>query len=268
MIGQFESPSIVPALLGLFRNVIQAWNHPLLLPTIFLEHHMYRTRASTNYGNVIDETVRIERELRVTKVGQNTHSISDGKGKDLRAKTEELTVLINTHSTRIPFTSRSPDWNLKCSEFTLKLLSQLQPYLPEHHKMHHELEGLLEFNLGLAEVAVDDIASVRERMALQLSVLQCAPWRELLGLPPYSLPPWPPWSSAGVDGVAKLLPHTYTNRIRSRLARCAKLNLTAAIRTRGARTIVLLEEVNNILYVYYLIYRYFIKTTPRCKAWR
>jgi hypothetical protein len=97
---------------------------------------------------------------------------------------------------------------------------------------------------------------------------QCAPWRELLGLPPYSLPPWPPWSSAGVDGVAKLLPHTYTNRIRSRLARCAKLNLTAAIRTRGARTIVFLEEVNNILYVYYLIYRYFIKTTSRCKAWR
>jgi hypothetical protein len=129
---------------------------------------MYRTRAFTNYGKIIDETVRIERELGVTKVGQNTYSISDGKGKDLRAKAEELTVLINTHSTRILFTSRSPDWNLKCSEFTLKLLSQLQPYLPEQHKVHHELEGLLKFNLGLA---VDDIASVRERMALQLSVL-------------------------------------------------------------------------------------------------
>lgn len=92
---------------------------------------------------------------------------------------------------------------------------------------------------------------------------QCAPWRELLDPPPYSLPPWSPWSSAGVDGVAKLLPHTHTNRIRRKLERGAKLNLTAAIRTRGARAIVLLEEVNNTLYIYYLIYRSSIKTTSR-----
>jgi len=132
---------------------------------------MHRTRAFTNYGKIIDETVKIERELGVTKVGQNIHSISDGKGRDLRTRAEELTVLINTHSTRILFTSRSPDWNLKCSEFTLKLLSQLQPYLPRQHEAHHELKGLLEFNLGFAEAAVDDVASVRERMALQLNVL-------------------------------------------------------------------------------------------------
>ena len=92
---------------------------------------------------------------------------------------------------------------------------------------------------------------------------QCAPWRELLGLPPYSLPPWSPWSSAGVDGVAKLLSHTHTNRMRRRLERGAKLNLTAAIRTRGARAMMLFEEVNNILYIYYLIHRSFIKTTSR-----
>jgi hypothetical protein len=81
---------------------------------------------------------------------------------------------------------------------------------------------------------------------------QCAPWRELFSLPPYSLPPWPPWSSAGVDGVAKLLPLTHTNRMRRRSARGAKLNLTATIRTQGARA-MLLEEVNNILYIYYLL---------------
>ena len=168
---RFEPRSTVPALLDLFRNAIQAWNHPLLLPSILLEHHMLRTRAFTNYGKIIDETVKIERELGVTKVGQKNPSISNGKGRDLRTRAEELTVLINTHSTRILFTSRSPDWNLKCSEFTLKLLSQLQPYLPAQHEAHHELIGLLEFNLGLAEAAVDDVASVRERMALQLNVL-------------------------------------------------------------------------------------------------
>jgi hypothetical protein len=77
-------------------------------------------------------------------------------------------------------------------------------------------------------------------------VMQCAPWRELLSLPPYSLPPWPPWSSAGVDGVAKLLSPTHTNHMRRRSARSAKLNLTATIRMQGARA-MMLEEVNNIL---------------------
>jgi hypothetical protein len=106
-----------------------------------------------------------------------------------------------------------------------------------------------------------DEGEVSALMHESMGSSQCAPWRELLDLPPYSLPPWSPWSSAGVDGVAKLLPHTHTNRIRRKLERGAKLNLTAAIRTRGARAIVLLEEVNNILYIYYLVHRSSIKTT-------
>lgn len=133
---------------------------------------MYRTRTFTNFGKIADETVKIEKELGVTKVGQDIGQYIAGReGKNLRAKAEELTVRINTHSTRILFTSRSPDWNLKCSEFTLKVLKKLRPYLPEQQKVHHELKSVLEFNMGLAEAAVDDIASVRERMALQLSVL-------------------------------------------------------------------------------------------------
>jgi hypothetical protein len=66
---------------------------------------------------------------------------------------------------------------------------------------------------------------------------------KLLGFPPYSVLPW---NSAGVDGVAKLLPHTHTNRMRHRSARSAKLNLAAAIRIKGAQAMVLLEEVTNI----------------------
>lgn len=132
---------------------------------------MYRTRAFINYGKIIDETVKIEKELGVTKVGHNIYSLSDGKGRDLRARAEELTVRINTHSTRILFTSRSPFWNLKCSQFTLALLEKLQLYLPGHPEAHQEINELLEFNIGLAEAAVDDIKSVQERMTLQLNVL-------------------------------------------------------------------------------------------------
>jgi hypothetical protein len=54
---------------------------------------------------------------------------------------------------------------------------------------------------------------------------------------------------------------SHTNRMRRRSARSAKLNITATIKTRGARAIMLLEEVSNILYLYYLIHCSFIKIT-------
>ena len=44
-------------------------------------------------------------------------------------------------------------------------------------------------------------------------------------------------------------------------ARGTKLNLTAAIKTQGAQAMVLLEEVNIIFYIYYLIHHLFAKTT-------
>jgi hypothetical protein len=49
--------------------------------------------------------------------------------------------------------------------------------------------------------------------------------------------------------------------MRRRSVRSAKLNLTAAIKTRGARAMMLLEEVSNILYIYYLIHSSFIQIT-------
>jgi hypothetical protein len=56
--------------------------------------------------------------------------------------------------------------------------------------------------------------------------------------------PWPPWSSTGVDGVAKLLPCTHTNRMSRRLACGAKLNL-AAVHCKGedeVRSLILLAS--------------------------
>jgi hypothetical protein len=167
------SPSFeVPKLLDLIRSVPHIWSHPLALPSLVLSHHMSRTRAYINHG-AADETVAIEGELGVTKVGQKTDrpQLSDCKGPDIRFKAEELTTRINTHSTRILFTSRSPDWNLKGTQFLLNLLVYLEPYLPDLIGANHELKELLETNIGFADAAVDDVKNISSRMALQLNVL-------------------------------------------------------------------------------------------------
>jgi glutamate-1-semialdehyde 2,1-aminomutase len=99
--------------------------------------------------------------------------MSAAKGPDVKIRAEELTTRINTHTTRILFMSRSPEWNLKCSRFLLDLLTHLEPKLCDLSAtpMHNELKELLESNMGFAEAAVADTKSTTARMALQLNVL-------------------------------------------------------------------------------------------------
>ena len=165
-----RDPTVVQWL-ELLRNAAHAWDHPLLLPSLYLEHHMHRCRTFIYEGTIINETVNIERELGVVKVGHDGE-VSERRGKEFRSRAEELTVRINTHSTRLNYTSRAPTWNLDCSKFVLKLLDPLQQHLqPSQQEAHQELKDLLEFNTGLAETAVYDVESIRERMKLQLNVL-------------------------------------------------------------------------------------------------
>ena len=155
---------------------------------------MDRIKAFCDHGTAMKETVDIEWKLGVTKVGQSNYIIPDDNAtgelhfrvdpdkyptpqeystspKLQRHETEELRVRINTHSTRMLFTSRSPQWNMACSNFIQKLLDELEPHPPGRTKAHHMLEEQLEYNLALAESASSNIATVQERIALQLQVL-------------------------------------------------------------------------------------------------
>jgi hypothetical protein len=170
----YTPPVPIPGLLELLRSVSYAWSHPLLLPSLLVSHHMSRTRDYINHG-AADETVAIEFELGVTRVGQKDSmaAMSAAKGPDVKIRAEELTTRINTHTTRILFMSRSPEWNLKCSRFLLDLLTHLEPNLRDLSAtpMHNELKELLESNMGFGEAAVADTKSTTARMALQLNVL-------------------------------------------------------------------------------------------------
>ena len=136
---------------------------------------MHRTQAFISHGSIIERTVTIERELGVTRVGRSGYTsptqLTSSMKKDLRLRAEDFTVRINTLSTTILFTAQSPEWNSKCSQFSLGLLKQIEPCLPDRYEIHHELKELLEHNIVSAEVSSAAISSIRERMTLQLNVL-------------------------------------------------------------------------------------------------
>lgn len=178
----------------------RAWDNPLLLPTLFLSEHLNCMNVFCTKGNVLMETFRIEQALGVTKVGQSGYfaketmlSPQSTKGSQMQAQhmhgptrtaplrnartmtreeTEALTVRINTQSTRVAFTARSPQWNVACSHFILEVLHEIKQHLgPSHAASQHECKQLIEHNIILAEAAASNIAVVKERMELQLNVL-------------------------------------------------------------------------------------------------
>lgn len=204
----------IVALVQSIKAGFLAWDHPMLLPCLFLSEHLNRIIFFTTHGKVLTETVDIEAQLGVTKVGHSVYRENAGRGPDAwqpndppnglgktnpiashrnnvgiplrnrivpksaptltltREETEDLIVRINTQSTRIVFTARSPDWNLAGARFILKLLDEIAPRLvPSHRHSQHECRQLLEHNITLAEAAASNIAVIRERMALQLAVL-------------------------------------------------------------------------------------------------
>lgn len=198
--------SAVHSPIGSFVRSIQAaiaqWDHPMLLPCLFLSEHLSRINIFCTQGKVMSETVSIEHQLGVTKVGQSAYLTKEAKASNLsrldstsyiqptgnpdnpflpgvgsarflsREETEDLTVRINTQSTRVAFTARSPEWNLACARFLLKTMADTERYLAHSHaQSQHECEQLLEHNITLAEAAASNIAVIKERMALQLDVL-------------------------------------------------------------------------------------------------
>ncbi|KAF2729631.1 hypothetical protein EJ04DRAFT_580480 [Polyplosphaeria fusca] len=171
--GPLPGSSKPPTFLELLQSTAAYWTHPLLLPILLLQHHTRAIRAFVNHGTLVRETVAIERSLGVTRVGHNYTDAAhtNNQARTLRSKAEELTIRINTHSTRLLFTSRSPAWNHAASLWMLKLLKDVEAHVPEQREAQGELRAALEFNAGLAEAAVDDVANMKERMALQLNVL-------------------------------------------------------------------------------------------------
>lgn len=175
-----DPPVQHPGLITLLRNAAVAWDHPFVLPCILLADHIRRTKIYCDFGSVLKETLAIEHDLGVTAVGRNVHTIPSGSRIEAekpsgsvhsfeRSKVEELTVRINTQSTRILFTLRSPKWNRDCSSFLLASADEVAKVTKP--SIHREMTQLLEYSVNLGEAVHSHCETMKERMNLQLNVL-------------------------------------------------------------------------------------------------
>jgi hypothetical protein len=153
------------------------WTHPLLIPVILLEEHIYRANAFRAKG-LSSQTTRIESQLGVT----NSGVLSGGKAsfdpvvvRRLMGNDEariQLTSLLNTTITNATLFIASMKWDPRYCQFLRNVCDQIQEFRPQTPPgLGRELKETID-TLECAVISCSESAeSIRQRLELQLSVV-------------------------------------------------------------------------------------------------
>jgi hypothetical protein len=124
-----DSPSV--EIFELIRAVPHLWGHPLLLPTILLQHHVYRTEHFCT--NHLDDRVGyVQRRLGMSRAGRLINlpgPYEDPVGKksikDTKVNLHTLTGEMNTVITEIIRFNHVSDWECDCIDFLSRTLDEI-----------------------------------------------------------------------------------------------------------------------------------------------
>ncbi|OBT65658.1 hypothetical protein VE03_05529 [Pseudogymnoascus sp. 23342-1-I1] len=162
---------------GLIKSAISLWTHPLLLPVILLEEHLFR--ANEFKSCVLSRnTTSIEFRLGVTQSGRLSNSRSPFGLAELRelmgneeARIETTALLSTTMTDTIHFITNLK-WDHRYCKFLHAVCSQIKE-LQVSRLTHSERE--LKASIDTLECATastsDHAVSIKERLDLQLSML-------------------------------------------------------------------------------------------------
>jgi hypothetical protein len=124
-----DSPSI--EIFDLIKAVPHLWGHPLLLPTIILQHHVYRTEHFCTI-HLEDRVGYVQRQLGMSRAGRLNGlrgPYEDPAGeksiKDTKVNLHTLTGEVNTLITETIWFNRVSDWECDCIDFLSHTLDEI-----------------------------------------------------------------------------------------------------------------------------------------------
>ena len=162
---------------GLIKSAVSLWTHPLLLPVILLEEHLFRANEFKSYA-LSRNTTSIEFRLGVTQSGRLTGSRDSFGLAELReligneeARIETTTLLSTTMTDTINFIA-SMKWDHRYCKFLHSVHSQIQELqVPRLTCSERELKASIDTLECTTESVSDHAISIKERLDLQLSVV-------------------------------------------------------------------------------------------------
>lgn len=160
----------------LIRSTVSLWTHPLLLPVLMLEEHIFR--ASSHKATLAHNTTVLESQLHVTKSGRltdNTNSFGSKKLKELMRNEERrvvLTTLLNSATTDTINFIATFKWDHRCCKFLHQTCNRIGKFQQEAlTNPSRELAELLNFLECKASSITEHAESLELRLNLQLNVV-------------------------------------------------------------------------------------------------
>jgi hypothetical protein len=164
----------------LIKATVSLWAHPLLIPVILLEEHLFR--ANEFRGKELStKTTQLESQLGVTRSGRlaGRASFSSSNLRELMGNDEArigLTSLLNTTLTDAISLIGTMKWDSRYRQFLDHVCDQIQQFHPQTLKSSgRELKESIDTLECVTKSCSEHAELIKQRLDLQLSVVTFTP---------------------------------------------------------------------------------------------
>jgi hypothetical protein len=158
-----------PRISKLIKSTSSYWRHPLLLPVILLEDHVYN--ADRYKGRDLSiRTMRLERQLGVTKAGRNVNSLDSFNVEKLDRKT--IITQINTTVTDAVTLAGNLRWNARYCQFLQDISKDIRDLIEPIQGREPKLDYTIETLASLVISILEHTEAIKARLDIQLNVVR------------------------------------------------------------------------------------------------
>ncbi|KAF2678031.1 hypothetical protein K458DRAFT_377367 [Lentithecium fluviatile CBS 122367] len=163
-----------PRISDLIQKEVPNWRHPLLLPVILLEDHVYNADRYKGF-DLSPRATNLEKQLGVTKAGRNVGSL---KPLDFGARSQNMTVEkrfeiitdINTTVTEVVTFTGNLRWDNRYCQFLRDISKDIREFKSTQGG-EPKLENTIETLATLVVSILEHAEAIKARLDIQLDVL-------------------------------------------------------------------------------------------------
>ncbi|PVH70525.1 hypothetical protein DL98DRAFT_436891, partial [Cadophora sp. DSE1049] len=174
----FWEESQSDGILKLIQSSWVLWPHPMLLPTLLLNHHLSRMERFT-FTVLSGKLTGIQDQLGVTRAGRlsgKTGAVQDIVGdktiNQVKLNMRDLTSDMSSLATDIAWFSHTSQWQCDCAEFLDKVMTDWTNFVP-HNLLgrSNEIQEWIGYAISSAKTLNSHNNSLGDVMQSELSVL-------------------------------------------------------------------------------------------------
>jgi hypothetical protein len=160
---------------NLIKSEMSNWRHPLLLPVILLEDHVYNADRCKAF-DLSPRTTRLERKLRVTKAGRNASNSTsfnfETLSQEIAGNRFGIITDINTTITDVVTFNCNLKWDDRYCQFLRKIFEDIRN-LPELKQVRvSQLENTVEVLASFVASISEHTEALKTRLDIQIDVVR------------------------------------------------------------------------------------------------